>query len=134
MTPEGRVKQHINKVLAAFPSVYSFMPVQFGMGASGVDFHCVVGMLVQFPTGLVDMVPLAFFIEAKKPGDKPTGRQDLFLKERHAKQNCKCFIIDEDPSIRKGKGLDDLAEWLGKIENNNERLRALYNPAGNSNG
>ena len=88
-------------------------------------------MLVEFESGLVEMVPLAFFIEAKKPGGEPTGRQDVFLKERHEKQNCRCFVIDEDPSIRKGNGLDDLAEWLGDIERNNERLRALYNPTGN---
>jgi hypothetical protein len=130
-TPEGRVKKAISKVLDNFPSVYSFMPVQFGMGASGVDYHCVVGMLVQFPGGLVDMVPVAFFIEAKKPGGEPTVRQDTFLKERHEKQNCACFVIDEDPSINKGKGLDILVEWLAKIESNNERLRALYNPTGN---
>ena len=131
MTPEGRVKKSISTVLKNFPSVYSFMPVQFGMGASGVDYHCVVGMLTQFANGRVDMLPIAFFIEAKKPGGEPTGRQDAFLKERHEKQNCKCFVIDEDPSISKGSGLDHLAEWLGEIENNNERLRALYNPAGN---
>ncbi len=131
MTPEGRVKKQISAVLKNFPSVYSFMPVQFGMGASGVDYHCVVGMLTQFANGRVDMLPIAFFIEAKKPGGEPTGRQDLFLKERRDKQNCKCFVIDEDPSIRKGSGLDHLVEWLGEIESNNERLRALYNPTGN---
>jgi hypothetical protein len=32
-------------------------------------------------------------------------------------------VIDEDPSISKGRGLDDLVEWLAEIESNNERLR-----------
>ena len=113
MTPGGaRQESDRSAVLKNFPSVYSFMPVQFGMGASGVDYHCAVGMLVEFKSGLVEMVPIALFIEAKKPGGEPTGRQDLFLKERHEKQNCRCFVIDEDPSIRKGNGLDDLAEWV----------------------
>ena len=132
MTPEGRVKKNISRILTSFPSVYSFMPVQHGLGAAGVDYHCVIGMLVQFASGLVEMVPLAFFIEAKKPGGGPTGRQDNFIKERKAKQNARTFVIDEDPSISKGAGLDDLVEWLGEIENNNERLRALYNPEGKS--
>ena len=125
MTPEGRVKRTINTVLANFPSVYSFMPVQHGLGAAGLDYHCVVGKLFQFGL-VVEMLPIAFFIEAKKPGDEPTGRQENFISDRRARQNAKTFVIDEDPSINKGKGLDDLAHWLGDIERNNERLRAVF--------
>jgi hypothetical protein len=128
MTPEGRVKKSISAVLKKFPSVYSFMPVQFGLGASGVDYHCVVGKLYRF--GLtVEMLPIAFFIEAKKPGGEPTGRQDTFLKDRRDRQNAKTFVIDEDPSLGKGTGLEELTVWLGEIEANNERLRpSTFNP------
>ena len=130
MTPEGRVKRKVTALLKSFPSVYSFMPVQHGLGASGLDYHCVVGKMFQF--GIVaEMLPIAFFIETKKPGDEPTQRQDDFIKERKEKQNARTFVIDEDPSINKGKGLDDLALWLGEIERNNERIRnvlAIANP------
>ena len=125
MTPEGRVKKNINQILKSFPSVYSFMPVQHGLGAAGLDYHCVVGKLFQTAPNSVELVPVAFFIEAKKPGDAPTYRQGDFINERKVHQNAKTFIIDEDPSIKKGTGLDDLVGWLGEIENNNERLRSL---------
>ena len=81
MTPEGRVKQNISRILAAFPFVYSFMPVQYGRGAAGIDYHCVAGKYYQIGF-LVEMLPIAFFIEAKKPGDGPTPRQENFLTER----------------------------------------------------
>jgi hypothetical protein len=125
MTPEGRVKKNISRVLASFPFVYAFMPVQYGRGAAGVDYHCVAGKYYQMGF-LVEMIPIAFFIEAKKPGDEPTGRQDNFLKERREKQNCKTFVIDEDPSINKGDGLEELTQWLQEIEANNERLRPAF--------
>jgi hypothetical protein len=75
---------------------------------------------------VVEMVPIAFFIETKKPGGMPTDRQDNFITERWKKQNARTFIIDEDPSIGKGKGLDELAHWLGEIEQNNERIRSIF--------
>jgi hypothetical protein len=85
----------------------------------------VVGKL--FQVGLVvEMIPIAFFIETKKPGGEPTTRQEEFIKERKQKQNARTFVIDEDPSINKGKGLDDLALWLGEIEKNNERVRSIF--------
>jgi hypothetical protein len=124
MTPEGRVKREVTKLLKTFPSVYSLMPVQHGLGGAGVDYHCVVGKL--FHSGIVTvMIPIAFFIETKKPGDKLTPRQADFAKERLEKQNAITFVIDEDPSIGKGKGLEKLALWLGEIENHNERIRSL---------
>jgi hypothetical protein len=125
MTPEGRVKKNISRILASFPFVYSFMPVQYGMGASGVDYHCVAGKYYQIGF-LVEMLPIAFFIEAKKPDGEPTDRQRDFLKDRREKQNCKTFVIDEDPSIGKGDGLSELTLWLQEIEANNERLRPAF--------
>jgi hypothetical protein len=121
-TPEGRVKNAISTLLKRHSNVYYFMPVQFGMGASGVDYHCVVEVLFNIdstPTPL----PIAFFIEAKRPGEDPTDRQDQFLKDRREKQHCKTFVIDEDPTITMGSGLEELEEWLNQIWLNNERLR-----------
>jgi hypothetical protein len=124
MTPEGRVKKKVTELLKTFPSVYAFMPVQHGLGASGLDYHCVVGKMLQVGP-IAEMIPLAFFIEAKKPGGEPTQRQDDFIYERKVKQNARTFVIDEDPSIGKGKGLDDLALWLGEIERHNEHIRSI---------
>lgn len=123
MTPEGRVKKNIRRVLDSF-GVYYLMPVQYGVGAAGVDFHCAVGKYFQIGF-LVEMLPIAFFIEAKKPGGEPTDRQDNFLRERREKQNAKTFVIDDDPSIGQGSGgINELVAWLEIIEENNERLRA----------
>ena len=104
MTPEGRVKASINRVLKAF-GVYYFMPVQTGLGARGVDYHCCVryGDLC-----------LAFFIEAKKPGGEATRAQDNFLASRR-KQNAKTFVINDDNVT-----LRELIAWLEMIEECNE--------------
>jgi hypothetical protein len=51
MTPEGRVKSDVRKLLNRY-EVYYFMPVQMGYGAAGLDFHCVVKWR---------RVPIAFF-------------------------------------------------------------------------
>lgn len=122
-TPEGRVKKNIDRVLASFDFVYAFKPVQFGAGAAGVDYHCVAGVNYHIG-GVMQMVPVAFFIEAKKPGGEPTNRQDAFLKDRREKQNCMTFVIDDDPSINHVTGgLEALTKWLEGIEEHNERAR-----------
>ena len=121
MTPEGRVKKNIKRILDSF-GVYYFMPVQHGYGAAGLDFHCVVRF---------GNIPYAFFIEAKKPGGEPTGRQEDFAKDRLIKQCATTFIIDEDPSIKKGGGVTELVAFLEMVEKNNERYDATINPTGN---
>lgn len=96
MTPEGKVKKRIKEVLNAY-NIYYFMPVQFGIGATGVDFHCVMDW---------HDVNLAFFIEAKAPDEEATQRQDLFLRAREKEQNAETFIIDGE------EGIQALIEWL----------------------
>ena len=55
-TPEGRIKQAINKVLASYPESYWFMPVPYGYGVSTVDYLvCHYGVFIA--------------IEAKAPGE-----------------------------------------------------------------
>jgi hypothetical protein len=120
-TPEGRVKANIKKVLERF-KVYYLMPVQMGIGAAGVDFHCAIGVKYEID-GIVQTIAVAFFIEAKKPGDVPTRRQDTFIKDRQRDQNAITFVIDDDPSIGHiTGGLEKLTMWLEQIEKNNERL------------
>lgn len=102
------------------------MPVQMGLGAAGLDFHCVTKVACNVEGSLLEL-PLAFFIEAKKPGDQPTERQKLFAQDRMEQQNARTFIIDDDPSIKHVTGgLENLTNWLEEIEDNNERTRAQF--------
>lgn len=129
MTPEGRVKANIRRVLDAF-GVYYLMPVQMGLGAAGVDFHCVVKVTYIIDGAPIDL-PIGFFIEAKKPGDEPTGRQKVFLQDRREQQNAKTFVIDDDPSINHiTGGLEQLTVWLEAIEDRNERTLAKFTHQG----
>jgi len=85
-TPEGKVKAEIKRILDEFGAYY-FMPVQNGMGAPALDFHCAHR-------------GFAFFIEAKAPGKKPTARQEMTMK-RTAVAGCTNFVIDgEDGYVK----------------------------------
>ena len=68
MTPEGRIKAKINKVLAQGDGVYKFMPVQQGLGATTLDY-------------LICVNSHFLGIEAKAPGKKPTPRQLLTIQK-----------------------------------------------------
>jgi len=81
MTPEGKVKAAINKVLKEFPGLYKFMPVPGGYGPSSLDYLlCVDGRFVG--------------IEAKAPGKEPTDRQDLMIRQIKEAGGI-VFVIDE---------------------------------------
>ena len=98
-TPEGRVKEKIDVVLTRY-KVYYFKPVQFGLGASGLDYHCVVR---------VGNTPVAFFIEAKEPGKEPTPRQRELMDRLRRDYSANVFKIDGFFSL----GM--LEEWLMRI-------------------
>lgn len=67
MTPEGKVKEGVKKVLKRH-NVYYHMPVQNGMGTPTLDFICCHnGRYIA--------------IETKAPGKKPTVRQDLTMTD-----------------------------------------------------
>lgn len=86
MTPEGKIKAKINKLLSLYgTSVYKFMPVPGGFGPSSLDYIlCVRGAFLA--------------IEAKKPGGKTTARQDFIIKQiRDAGGTV--FIVDNDLSL-----------------------------------
>ena len=114
MTPEGKVKKEVKRVLDAF-GVYYFMPVQMGIGAAGLDFHCAVRF---------GDCALAFFIETKAPDKEPTDRQKEFIKARRVNQLARTFVIDGD--------LDELVEFLERIEEYNEhRNQTIAEDVGN---
>ena len=68
------------------------MPVQVGYGATTLDY-------LGFCCGL------GFAIEAKRPGGKPTIRQQ-FVIENIEKSQTPVFVVDDDLS------LNDLKLWL----------------------
>lgn len=103
MTREANIKNQISKVLFKY-NVYSFMPVQMGYGAAGLDYHCIV--LTK------DNRPFPFFIEAKKPGEGPRPRQDVLIQKLREEYNCKVWVIDNET------GILALGTWLYSITTN----------------
>jgi hypothetical protein len=99
-TPEGKIKVKVKQLLGEY-GVYYFMPVQSGLGAAGLDFHCVVRW---------GDVPLAFFVEAKaSPSDRATARQEMFMHDRKRHQNARSFVVCDDHTLL------ELRSWLEEI-------------------
>lgn len=104
-TPEGKVKAAVKKLLQKH-NVYSFMPVQNGMGKPGLDFHCVLH-------------GVAFFIETKAPGKRPTPRQEMTILEVQA-AGAMWFVID------RADGLQELEAYLDFLNKAEPILRRIY--------
>lgn len=87
MTPEGKIKAKVKKQLREKlpPQLWSFMPVQMGLGAPALDFLiCANGWFVA--------------IETKVKGKKPTARQELTMQAiRNA--GGLVFVVDDDVSL-----------------------------------
>lgn len=100
MTPEGKVKAQVKKVLAQFPNLWQHWAVQNGMGTPTLDctgwFH-----------------GRAFAIETKAPGAKPTPRQ-LITIAKMEKGGARVFVIDGDCS--------ELEEYLRYVNADIEKL------------
>jgi hypothetical protein len=112
MTPEGRVKNLVRKVLAEFEHIpgaisvhgahgfvkilYSFWPVMNGMGSPSLDcLVCYYGHWIA--------------IETKAPGKKPTPRQELTIEQMVAAGAIVYVISDE-------AGADGLRQGLKMLE------------------
>lgn len=97
MTPEGKVKKSIKKVLdPRLPALYYHMPVPSGYGKSTLDFvGCYYGRF--------------FSIEAKAQGEAPNERQDGIIEDMIA-AGATVFVIDGDD------GMMMLEDWLTEIE------------------
>jgi hypothetical protein len=81
MTPEGKIKEQIKKLLKEY-GVYWFMPVQNGMGKPGLDFFCCAnGHFLA--------------IEAKAPGKEPTDRQWITMSEVVKAHGHAVFVSNE---------------------------------------
>lgn len=70
MTPEGKIKEQVKKLLKAH-AVYYHMAVLNGMGAPSLDFVCCHNGRY-------------FAIETKAPGQKPTPRQKVTMADMAA--------------------------------------------------
>jgi hypothetical protein len=97
MTPEGRVKAAVNRLLDKYKGIYKHMPVPGGYGASTLDYIiCVNGRFVA--------------IETKAPGKKPTDRQRLIIGQI-TRAGGDVFVIDCV------EALPTLKEFMDRITN-----------------
>ena len=94
MTPEGKVKEQVKKLLKQHGAYYH-MPVQNGMGAPTLDFVCCIKGRF-------------FAIETKAPGKKPTPRQELTMTQM-ADAGAAVFVVRDDESLA------TVAAYLWKI-------------------
>lgn len=112
MTPEGRTKARIKKVLLLH-GCGMFMPVQTGFGSPELDFICAVNRQLHDAKGRVRFVWEHFLIEAKAHGQDPSPRQWQLIAT-HRAAGRKVFIIDDehDSLSPKHDSLKDLDKWL----------------------
>lgn len=104
-TPEGRIKNKIKKVLDKYLArLYVYMPVPSGYGMPSLDFVCSVD--VGGGAGL------AFAIEAKRPGEVPTPRQQGTMAAM-VTGGVRVFVIDGD------LGCEALETWLHSVTGGN---------------
>lgn len=94
-TPEGKVKKLISALLDRHGVQYD-MPVPAGYGKSQHDYTCCVPPHGRYLT-----------IEAKAPGEYPTGPQRLLMIDLY-NAGAACFIVSNDD------GLAALDRWLTK--------------------
>ena len=97
MTPEGRTKAKVRKLLSQYSGMYLYMPVPSGYGRTTIDFlGCYRG---QF-----------FAIETKAEGKKPTLKQDAELQNIGRAMGATFVIAGvDDPAF------ETLRAWLNKI-------------------
>lgn len=101
MTPEGKVKAAVKKVLKGADAYYH-CPVMNGMGAPALDFHvCVPVTITQDMVG--GRVGVYVGIETKAPGKTFTPRQLLTAREI-TEAGGEVFLVDGN--------LDNLNKWL----------------------
>lgn len=106
VTPEGKVKKLVNKVLDEFDDhltgaeIYRYWPVPSGFGASSLD--CIVCYRGVF-----------LAIETKAPKKKPTPRQELCIAQMRAAGG-RVLVIDSEA------GCHELRVVLQEIKDAND--------------
>ena len=116
MTPEGRIKAKVDALLKKY-SVYYLKPVQNGMGAPALDYHCILN-------------GCGFCIETKAPGKTLTPRQ-METTRRIVRAGGVVWEISADEHI------DQLEAWLIIVsqfkENRLEQIDVRYRDPESSN-
>ena len=97
MTPEGKVKEKVKRLLKQFP-IYYHMPVQNGMGAPSLDF---IGCAWGFYFGIETKAGMA---------GKPTPRQRNTM-DRIESSGGQTFLVDDST-----ESLVVLEQWLHALE------------------
>lgn len=104
MTPEGRIKHKVKKVLASIPGCYQHWPVQNGMGSPTLDcIACCKGYYIG--------------IETKAPGKRPTPRQELTMAQINAAGGL-VFIIDSEQKVEDLENSLKILGWINAHANN----------------
>jgi hypothetical protein len=93
LTPEGKVKAAVKRILDKYKARYEFWPVPSGYGASSLD--CIICFHGMFAA-----------VETKRPGGKPTNRQKMVIRQITAAGGA-VFVIDGENGE-----LERLIEWL----------------------
>lgn len=106
MTPEGKIKSRVNKLLERYKphGLYKYMPVPGGYGAATLDY-------LGFFHGL------GFAIETKRPGGAPTPRQENTIENIIASGTL-VFVIDGENGQ-----LEELEQWLKLIHESQKPLQ-----------
>lgn len=100
---EADTKRRIKKVLdnhRTTGNIYYYMPVPYGYGQQTLDY-------IGFASGH------GFAVEAKRPGAKPTARQELTIVDMRL-SGAKVFVIDGTGNT---DTVEDLDLWLRQQEN-----------------
>lgn len=87
MTPEGKVKAKVKRLLDKYKARYEFWPVPYGYGASTLD--CLICYRGRF-----------IAVETKAPGKKPTDRQKMIISQILAAGGI-ALVVDGDTAIEK---------------------------------
>ena len=96
MTPEGKVKRQVTALLKQYSDLYYFMPVPSGFGESSLDYLiCYRGRWIS--------------VETKRPGGKPTERQERIAASMRRAGGA-VFVIDGPAGVAELKDhLDQLS-------------------------
>lgn len=113
MTPEGKVKVDVKKVLEVFkPWLYYEMPVPGGFGKSGLDFHCI-------------FCGHALVIETKAPGKDLTQRQIDRAKEIYESGGTVFIISSKAGTLALLKWFAARKNWINANPDYDGAVRAV---------
>lgn len=106
MTPEGRVKARVKKLLSKYsPNLYQHWPVLNGMGCPTLDvIGCFWGRF--------------FAIEVKAGNKRMTQRQELTAGDMMLAHG-RVFLVNDE------SGLDELEDWLERVDTREIKKRAI---------